>query len=413
MAPSSRITGSDSSSSVSGDESTTSGGRTRSSSYIFGQDVTDTYLAASTTSVPQGTAYNNNNNPAIAATSTYANPSPTSSDSNGGGGSTGTVLTPQQTQMVGGIVGGVAGIALVLIVLLYVLQWYRQRLKLQGRVPAQLNSGTDRDLGDAALVTMAAPMSQNSRTSLFPTIKKLRPVSGQTFFTDTTSMTGTDSEKGFQRVSGRKIPSVLATGGDQYGGSYGAFEKQFSPSPQAHSFGRSPFQRHHPHNDPNEISFYRDEDASYFSSPSRKSRSAPSSPLYPAVFTRDSIVPRRPSNPNTDRRDFAMEDFNRAFNRNMADLSKPDGFAISRNSPARTPLIQSPSTSTLRLPIQAPVTMDEDVPDLPLPSPGLIVGGSDMGGGGGMGLGLVHEVSRQRGLSRFDERGLGSPRFRD
>lgn len=390
------------------DDDSSSDSNSDSATYVFGQGVTGTYSQADATgTMTGGTAYNNNG--AAAATGTNSKPSSSSSsDSGSGGGGSGIApLTPQQTQMVGGIVGGVAGIAFVLVIILYVLRWYRQRLKLQGRLPNELADTNHSFHGKAALAGMAAPISQRSlnqsRTSLFAATgaaKKWRG-SDMTFLTDSTSHTAGDSEKGFQRVSGRKIPSVLTHGGDQYGGSYGAFEKEIAPLTQARSF--TPQKHRH---DLSESSFYRDEEGMHIGT---GSRSAPSSPIYPAVFTK----PRRPSQPSpsvkspTSRRDFGADDFDRAFNQNMAGMSKPDGFAISRNSPARTPVIQSPTTSSLRLPIQAPVTMDSDVPEMPLPSPGLMLGQ-------GQGNALGHDLGRQRMPSRMSARsGSSSTRFRE
>lgn len=397
-----------------------------SGTYVFGQGVTYTATSTLSTGTSYSTLPNGSVIPVAGATITDSSASPTSSSNNSDGGSGGGIppLTPQQTQMVGGIVGGVAGIAMVLVIVLYVMRWYRQRLKLQGRLPEQLASGNhSRDFGNAALVGMAAPMSQ-SRTSLFPvSAKKWRPGSGMTVLTNSTTNTnGTDSEKGFQRVSGRKIPSVLSTGGDQYGGSYGAFEKEIGGVVFPQTPTRAmPFANSHKH-DLSQSTFYADEDGTYIGSSSHDrsvSRSAPTSPLYPKVFSEDAR-PRRPSQPTrspltrgpstTDKKDFAVEDFNRALNRNMAAMNKPDGFAISRNSPARTPVIQSPSTSTLRLPIQAPVSMDEDIPEMPLPSPGIQYGQA-MSPGLGMGmemrLGHGYDQSRQRMPSRLGSRNSG------
>lgn len=327
-------------------------------------------------------------------------------DGNGNdSGSSDPILTPQQTQMVGGIVGGLAGIALVLVIVLYLLRRYRQRLKHLGRLPEQLASGHSR--GDSGLVGAAGPMSQSRSSLFFPpavvasNMKKWRPASEMTMMTNTTSTTAADSEKGFHRVSGRRIPSVLSTGGDQFGGSYGAFEKEI----------RSPSAHNRPYHDLSKSSFYRDADGIYVGSGNghvlgrSASRSAPTTPVYPAFFSSESA--RRPSLANmtvTDRRDFGNSDISRAFYRNTNmnvaapnPNSKPDGMAVFRSSPARTPVTQSPVSGNLRLPIQAPVTMDEDIPEMPLPSPGF---------GLGIGASHHHNLPQPRtpvGSGRFKE----------
>lgn len=339
---------------------TGSGSSSRSTSrFDFNQgSLRSTTLSAAATGA--GSPYyssNNDNNGAIGATNTGSASQPTSSTGNGSGAAP-PVLTPQQTRMVGGIVGGIAGIAMVLVVLLYVLRWYRGRLKNQGRLPQQLTSShTSRDFGVSGLMGCAAPMSQ-SRTALFSPaaaagagMKKWRPGSDMTTLTNFTSTTG-DSERGFQRVSGRKIPSVLSTGGDQFGGSYGAFEKESGAlyrSPSANPFAS-------------------DADSAYgFTPPHRPaSRSAPTTPSYPAVFAGETQALRSPSMSSS--RPFGLDEFQQALGRNT---SKPDGVAVFHSSPARTPVMQSPNTSTLKIPSQAPVTMDADIPEMPLPSPGL------------------------------------------
>lgn len=387
-----------------------------SSVYVFGQGFTD-YTSSGAT----GTTYNGVNPP---TNPTLSSASP--SDTGNSTGPTGPVLTPQQTQMVGGIVGGVAGVAFVLVVILYVLRWYRQRLKQQGRLPEQLDSmhDHDTDYGDKALVSMAAPMSQTSRAPFFAPValKKFRHRSDLTI---NTMSTAADSEKGFRRVSGRKIPSVLSTGGDQYGGSYGAFEKEMGASlVKTRTLGAPPSRTQ----DMSEKSFYREADGTTYigSTPSRTnpfdstSHSAPASPLNPSAahtpymnHSRPRPHPaRRPSMPlsntasglaspttvspymrhvhneSTDSQ-FDPTSFDEAFQRNIAIMktiaktgTKVDGYAISRNSPARTPVIQSPGAGTLRLPmgVTAGYSMDDDVPEMPLPSPG-IVGGMRMPSG--------------------------------
>lgn len=302
--------------------------------------------------------YNNNNNAALGATgtSTGVNTQPTSSSGTDSGAAP-PILSPQQTRMVGGVVGGIAGVAMILIVLLYVLRWYRERLKKQGRLPRQLaSSHSSREFGVAGLVGCAAPMSQ-SRTALCPvaagpTMKRWQPGSDVTTLTNATSSSGGGSERGFQRVSGRKIPSVLTTGGDQFGDSYGAFEKESGTLFRTTTTNP----------------YYSDTESAHgFTPPHRPaSRSAPSTPVYPAVFASETTALRSPT--ATSPRPFGADEFRNAFGRNV---TKPDGIAVFHSSPARTPVMQSPNTSTLRLPSQAPVTMDEDIPEMPLPSPGL------------------------------------------
>lgn len=374
-----------------------------SSSFNFNQ-LDSTYTDGQASMTAAGSAFNN---VAVGATSTNTGSQPTSSSVNGSG-SAPPVLTPQQTKVVGGVVGGIAGIAMFLIVMLYLLRWYRERLKRQGRLPHQLTSShTSRDFGVSGLVGCAAPMSQ-SRTAFFPPAaiaatgsKKWRPGSDMTTFTSTTSTT-VESEKSFQRISGRKIPSVLSTGGDQYGGSYGVFEKETGAS-HTKTSPINPFisdaERAYSHShSPGQIP----------SSPHRPpSRSAPATPNFPAAFTSDSTRSlRSPSNPSS--RPFGLDEFQTALGRNT---NKPDGVAVFHNSPARTPVMQSPNTSTLRIPNQASVTMDADIPEMPLPSPGLNGEFQNIGVAIGTGVG-VGMGERRLVNARWSARsGAGSGRF--
>lgn len=351
------------------DSDSNSGSSESSSSFNFNQlDTTSTTGATAAT----GVVSPGYNNAAIGATGTDTATQPTSSSGNDSGSSP-PVLTPQQTRVVSGVVGGIAGVAMVLIILLYVLRWYRARLKGQGRLPHQLvSSHNSRDFGVSGLMSCAAPMSQ-SRTALFPvaasaSMKKWRPGSDMTAITNATSTTS-DSERGFHRVSGRKIPSVLSTGGDQFGGSYGAFEKEVGASViKSPAFN----QNHNTHN--YSQAYTSDAESTYGYTPPHRpsSRSAPSTPHFPVAFAGEAAIPaatrllRSGSSPSS--RPFGLDEFQKALGRNT---TKPDGMAVFHSSPARTPVMQSPNTSTLRIPNHASVTMDADIPEMPLPSPGL------------------------------------------
>lgn len=422
------------------DEENPSTSDSESTVYVFGQGFTETAVSLTGTTATHYNGGNTPSNPTLSST----HPSSTGTNSEA---PSGPVLTPQQTQMVGGIVGGVAGIAFVIVVVLYLLRRYGQRTRAQGRLPEKFDPHHDTDYGDKALASLAAPMSQNRSNFFAPVaLKKFRPRSDITVNTISTT---TDSEKGFRRVSGRKIPSVLSTGGDQYGGSYGVFEKDMgSPLTKSRTLGSIPSQ----HRDMSEKSFFADTATYVGSTPSRvnliepASHTAPNSPLSPPVSTTSFINHSRPrphparrpsapySNPasgltspttaspyirhahnesqaSTDSQ-FDPSTFDSAFQRNIAMMTsiarthpKPDGYAVSRNSPARTPIIQSPGADTLRLPmgVIAGYSMDDDVPEMPLPSPGLNMG---MVIGGVRGLSGLNAVSSGRESSisgRFKE----------
>ncbi|ERF72090.1 hypothetical protein EPUS_05008 [Endocarpon pusillum Z07020] len=126
-------------------------------------------------------------------------------------------VSPNTPQVVGGVVGGVAGVAVILLVILYFLRRYRKHLQDRGELLEP--DAPRRD----AVNTMSM---RSSHTPLVAAVaasfKKMRPGSSNT---TATADTGT-SDRGFQRVAGRKIDPVLVSGGDGYGGNYGAFEKE-------------------------------------------------------------------------------------------------------------------------------------------------------------------------------------------
>jgi len=69
-------------------------------------------------------------------------------------------------------------------------------------------------------------------------------------------------------------------------------------------------------------------------------------------------------------RDFAAAPATSLRNGSHASLttpSRPEGYAVMRPSPARTPVTLSPAASSIRLPIQQPPTLDENAPPLPIP----------------------------------------------
>ncbi|MCJ1432177.1 hypothetical protein MMC27_001533 [Xylographa pallens] len=120
---------------------------------------------------------------------------------------------PATPAVVGGVVGGVAGLTIVLVFLLFILRWKRRRMlnqQLHDEDPEFAPPGTAQS--GMAMAESAAPLAG---TGLVPFFRRLRPHSGQTIATTTTTAS---TERGFQNLGGRKIESVLVSGGDGYGG---------------------------------------------------------------------------------------------------------------------------------------------------------------------------------------------------
>ena len=120
--------------------------------------------------------------------------------------------------VIGGVVGSLAGAAFLIIALLFIIRW---RKKSRGML--SLGSGTDS--GDATrdqppMQPSGAMTEQRAHGFVVPAALAALTGYSKRFSQkteDTVSATA-GSERGFYRVSGRKLPSVLQTGGDGYGG---------------------------------------------------------------------------------------------------------------------------------------------------------------------------------------------------
>ncbi|KAJ5577598.1 uncharacterized protein N7459_006562 [Penicillium hispanicum] len=146
-------------------------------------------------------------------TGTGAGSSATTSDAqSSGSGSSGSTNTPQ---IVGGVVGSVAGLAVLVLLLFYLL---RRRKLLQGKGTDTLPSS---DAGAREVAERGASNDPFFTASyLAPAFMKRWRQSTMTTRTES-SVDSYSSERGFQKISGRKIPPVLTHGGDGYGGGLG------------------------------------------------------------------------------------------------------------------------------------------------------------------------------------------------
>ncbi|KAK6833961.1 hypothetical protein PG990_001211 [Apiospora arundinis] len=152
-------------------------------------------------------------------------PSATSTSSNGvGSGSSGGQPTPPGT-VAGSVLGSIAGVAFMLVLALMLLKWKKRQNALKLR---------DNGNGPRGLITGAAaagskdnpfadpPPTANSSMAQRRSIPFAIPAAlanltgGQKRYSDRTDISAEGGEKGFQKVSGRKLPSVLHYGGDGY-----------------------------------------------------------------------------------------------------------------------------------------------------------------------------------------------------
>ena len=134
-------------------------------------------------------------------------PTSTSSSGAGSGGSG----SPPASVIAGGVVGGVAGATILLLLLLLLLRWRRgktnRRRSISPPIPQTLGPGGVPQPGNMTQRSSTTPIAAAALLGRF------RPGSAQTATTADTA----PSERGFQKISGRKLPSVLTAGGDGYG----------------------------------------------------------------------------------------------------------------------------------------------------------------------------------------------------
>ena len=109
--------------------------------------------------------------------------------------------------------GGLAGFALLLALLLFFLRWRRRKIAGSRQLPSRAEGDAEAarpDTGISSGQMTQTPSSGWGAAGIAPLFKKMRPHSQAT--TETAP-----SERGFQKISGRKLESVLLSGGDGYG----------------------------------------------------------------------------------------------------------------------------------------------------------------------------------------------------
>ncbi|KAG5927290.1 hypothetical protein E4U42_002382 [Claviceps africana] len=133
-----------------------------------------------------------------------------SGDDEGGGGAV--PLSPQQKQVIGGVVGSIAGIAVIGLLLMFFLR-YKKR-KGSGFLLDSQSGTTTRSLGGfQSGGGSGAAMAERSAASA-AVASALASLTGKRTSPD--PVPAAADERGFYRVAGRKLPSVLQSGGDGY-----------------------------------------------------------------------------------------------------------------------------------------------------------------------------------------------------
>ena len=124
-------------------------------------------------------------------------------------------LSPQQKQVIGGVVGAVAGIAVLGLLLMAFLRYKRRKGK-PIILDAQAGSGSSRALGDGSSSGDGSGSAMADRSSTSAAVAAAFASLTGKANSKLPASHSASNERGFYRVSGRKLPSVLDTGGDGY-----------------------------------------------------------------------------------------------------------------------------------------------------------------------------------------------------
>ncbi|KAF7518047.1 hypothetical protein PCG10_000717 [Penicillium crustosum] len=154
------------------------------------------------------------------SSATGAGTAPTASETHVSG--QGSTTNPNTPKIVGGVIGSVAGVALIILLLFYYL---RRRGLFMGKTgrPAMLGDAAAGAGAGAAAGSREIVERRESNDPLF-TASYLAPAFMKRWRQSTaTARSGSTadsapSERGFQKISGRKLPPVFTHGGDGYGG---------------------------------------------------------------------------------------------------------------------------------------------------------------------------------------------------
>merc|ERR1712093_231978 len=134
--------------------------------------------------------------------------------------------SPSTSTVVGGVVGGVAGAAILIFLLMFLIRWKRRNSSMLalGSGEGESATGTSRSVPPSGPSgSGSGAMAERSSFGGFAVPAALASLTGykrssqRTADRNTISSTA-GSERGFYRVSGRELPSVLQSGGDGYGG---------------------------------------------------------------------------------------------------------------------------------------------------------------------------------------------------
>ncbi|KAI1138825.1 hypothetical protein F5Y05DRAFT_351779 [Hypoxylon sp. FL0543] len=143
--------------------------------------------------------------------------SSTTSTTSATGGTSGSSDGPGAATVAGSVLGGVAALAFLLILALGLLRWKKR----QNTLRLMRGSTSERGPGGALVGNSGpgggdGPMSEGRRSIPFAIPAALANLTGYKRFSGRSAASSDGGERGFSKVSGRKLPPVLQFGGDGY-----------------------------------------------------------------------------------------------------------------------------------------------------------------------------------------------------
>lgn len=179
------------------------------STYSTSTATSTSSSSSSSTSSSTSSTWYGGTGQTVASTSSGSAPTGSNSDPVSGSTTSSDSTTPK---IVGGVVGSVAGVALLLLLILFLFR--RRSLQQKGTQALPASDSAPREVAERR--TSKDPLFGASY--LAPAFVKRWRQSTMSAKTEST-VSSSPSERGFQKISGRKIPPVLTHGGDGFGGS--------------------------------------------------------------------------------------------------------------------------------------------------------------------------------------------------
>lgn len=132
-----------------------------------------------------------------------------------------TSSAPTTPVIIGGVVGGIAGLSIVVLLFMFLIRWHKRNNR-GVRLDTATHGPEDRPDTVTQGLRSVQTSSMTQRRSVAAVPAALASFAGIKRFSQRNDATraappAEGGEKGFYRVSGRKLPSVMQHGGDGYG----------------------------------------------------------------------------------------------------------------------------------------------------------------------------------------------------